>query len=179
MHAYKVLNAGRSEFTGLVWPLPAGGEPGQWVHAEGPLALCVNGIHASTTEQLPHWLGAEIWEIELDGEVVVADAALVASRARLLRRIDAWDEPTRRRFAQRCLERACAIAERYPAGEGLVDNVRHAMNSAAAAPAGYWTAVLAGESDTGRRAGRDYDEGFLRERTLQAQWLRRELQLAD
>jgi hypothetical protein len=53
------------------------------------------------------------------------------------------------------------------------------MNSAAAAPAGYWTAVLAGESDTGRRAGRDYDEGFLRERTLQAQWLRRELQLAD
>ena len=179
MHAYKVLNGGRSEFTGLQWPLPAAGRPGQWVHANGPLALCVNGIHASTTEQLPHWLGAEIWEIELDGDVVVADAALVASSARLVRRIDAWDELARRRFAQACLERACAIAERYPAGEGLVDNVRYAINSAAAAPAGYWTAVLAGESDTGRRAGRDYDEAFLRERAIQAQWLRRELDLTD
>lgn len=179
MRAYKVLNGGRSEFTGLEWPLPAAGQPGRWVHADGPLALCVNGIHASTTEQLPHWLGAEIWEIELDGDVLVEDAALVASTARLLRKIDAWDEPARRRFAEACLERARTIADRYPSGEGLVTALERALSLASAAAAGYWTAVLTGESETGRRSGRDYDEAFLRERAIQAQWLRLELQLTD
>lgn len=179
MRAYKVLKEGRSEFTGWRWPLPAGGQPGAWVHVEGTLTLCVNGIHASTMEQLPHWLGTEIWEIELGGEVLREEAALVASQGRLLRRIDAWDEPTRRRFAEACFERAQEIADRYPAGEGLVDKVEHTLSWAGAAPAGYFTAMLAGESDTGRHSGPDYDQAFLRERAIQADWLRRELELAD
>lgn len=179
MRAYKVLKDGRSEFTGLRWPLPAGGHPGEWVYAPGALRLCVNGIHASTTEQLPHWLGTEIWEIELGADVLREEAALVAAQGRLVRRIDAWDEPTRRRFAEACLERAREIARRYPAGQGLVVKVEHTLSWAGAAPAGYFTAMLAGESDTGRHAGRDYDRAFLRERALQAQWLRRELQLTD
>ena len=104
---------------------PAGGgrcqtreRPGEWVHADGPIALCVNGIHAANPEQLPHWLGTEIWEIELGGEVVREEAALVASQARLLRRLDAWDEAMRQRFAEMCLRRAREIAEEYPAGSG-------------------------------------------------------------
>jgi hypothetical protein len=179
MRAYKVLNEGKSEFTGWQWPLPSDEQPGEWVHADGPIGLCVNGIHASTTEQLPHWLGAELWEIELDGEIVRDEAAVVASRGRLLRRIDAWDEPTRRRFAEACLERAREIASGYPAGEGLVEKVEHTLSWAGAAPAGYFTAMLAGESDTGRHSGPDYDRAFVRERAIQAQWLRRELRLVD
>ena len=103
MHAYKVLRDGRSEFTGWRWPLPDADEPGAWVHATGPIGLCVNGIHASTPEQLPHWLGTELWEIELGGDILEDEAALVASQGRLLRRVDAWDEPMRGRFAEMCL----------------------------------------------------------------------------
>jgi hypothetical protein len=177
MHAYKILKDGRSEFTGWRWPLPDGDRLGEWVHAAGPIALCVNGIHASTPEQLPHWIGTELWEIELAGEVLEDDAALVASQARLLRRVDGWDEPMRGRFAEMCLERARELADDYPAGAGLVTKVEHTLSWAGAAPAGYFTAMLAGERDSGARAGSDYDAAFLRERARQARWLREQLKL--
>ena len=179
MRAYKVLRDGRSEFTGWRWSLPEGDRPGEWVHADGPIGLCVNGIHAAHPEQLPHWLGTEIWEIELGGEVVREEAALVASRARLLGKLDAWDEPMRRRFAEMCLRRAREIADDYSAGSGLVSKVEHTLSWAGAAPAGYFTAMLAGERATGAHSGRDYDAAVVRERARQAQWLRDELQLVD
>lgn len=177
MHAYKVLRDGRSEFTGWQWSLPDGDQPGAWVHAEGAIAVCINGIHASTPEQLPHWLGAELWEIELGGDILEHEAALVASQGRLLRRVDGWDEPTRGRFAEMCLERARELADGYPAGAGLVTKVEHTLSWAGAAPAGYFTAMLAGERASGEHAGPDYDVAFLRERSRQARWLRDQLKL--
>ena len=177
MHAYKVLKDGRSEFTGWRWPLPDADQPGQWVHAEGPIALCVNGIHASTPEQLPHWLGIELWEIELAGNVLEEEAALVASQARLLCKVDAWDEAMRGRFAEMCLQRAHELADDYPVGVGLVTKVEHTLSWAGAAPAGYFTAMLAGARDSGVRAGADYDAVFLQERSRQARWLREQLKL--
>jgi hypothetical protein len=179
MRAYKVLRDGRSEFTGWRWPLPDAERPGEWVHADGPISLCVNGIHAASPQQLPQWLGTEIWEIELGGEVVREEAALVASRARLMRRLDAWDEAMQRRFAEMCLHRAREIAEGYPAGSGLVSKVEHTLSWAGAAPAGYFTAMLAGESATGVHSGPAYDAAFMSERARQAQWLRAELALVD
>lgn len=179
MRAYKVLTDGRSDFTGWRWSLPEGDRPGEWLYADGQLGMCVNGIHAATTEQLPQWLGDEIWEIELGGQVLTHEPALVASQARLVRRIDKWDEATRRRFAETCLARARAIADEYPQGLGLVEKVEHTLSWAGAAPAGYFTAMLAGERATGRHAGADYDAAFARERSVQAEWLRRELELAD
>lgn len=177
MRAYKVLRDGRSEFTGWQWPLPEADRPGDWVRAAGPIALCINGIHASTPEQLPHWLGTELWEIELAGDVLEDEAALVASEARLVRRVDAWDEPMRRRFAEMCLRQAGELAADYPAGAGLVAKVEHTLRWAGAAPAGYFTAMLAGERNSGERAGPAYDAGFLRERARQAAWLRDQLKL--
>ena len=179
MRAYKVLRDGRSEFTGWRWPLPDAERPGEWVCADGPIGLCVNGIHAANPEQLPHWLGTEIWEIELGGDVVREEAALVASQARLLRKLDAWDEAMRRRFVEMCLRRTEEITEAYRAGCGLVTKVQHTLSWAGAAPAGYFTAMLAGESAAGVHSGPDYDAAFLRERARQAQWLRDELQLVD
>jgi hypothetical protein len=177
MHAYKVLRDGRSEFTGWRWPLPEADQPGRWVHTAGPIGLCVNGIHASTVEQLPHWLGSELWEIELGGEILEDEAALVASQGRLLRGVQAWDERMRGRFAEMCLERARELTDGYPAGAGLVTKVEHTLSWAGAAPAGYFTALLAGERESGARAGPEYDSAFLRERARQAQWLRNWLQL--
>jgi len=178
MRAYKVLNqGGRSDFTGWDWPLPEQDQPGAWVVAEGELRLCHNGIHASTAEQLPHWLGMELWEIELDGEIRHEEAALLASRARLVAKVEAWDESMRKRFAQWCLERAREIARSYPPGEGLAEKVQHTLWWGGAAPAGYFTAMLAGESRAGRHSGEEYDAAFLAERRLQTEWLVRELAL--
>ena len=177
MRAYKVLNQGRSDFTGFRWPLPEDGQPGAWVSAAGELALCHNGIHASTVQQLPHWLGMELWEIELDGEIRREEAALLASRARLIAAVDAWDEPMRQTFARWCLSRAQDITAGYPSGAGLVDKVSHTIWWGGAAPAGYFTAMLAGEAVAGCHAGPDYDAAFLAERARQSEWLARELAL--
>lgn len=180
MRAYKVLSDGRSEFTGVPWPLPAGGQPGEWVLANGALGLCTNGIHASTVDQLPQWLGDEIWEAELDGEVLEAEPALVASRARLVRRVDAWDEEARLGFSHDCAQRARQLAARYPAGaEIFTVKIEPFAERGMAAAVGYWTALLSAESATGRRGGPDYDAAFARERAAQAAWLRATLRLTD
>jgi hypothetical protein len=180
MRAYKVLNNGRSEFTGLAWPLPGEGEAGRWVRASGPIGLCVNGIHASTVDQLPQWLGAEIWEIELSGQILRTEPALVAEQGRLIAHIDEWGEDARIDFSRDCAGRARGIAARYPAGEPILTGKIEPFAERGNAPAvGYWTALLTGESATGRRAGPDYDVAFARERAHQAQWLRRELRLRD
>jgi hypothetical protein len=180
LRAYKVLMDGRSGFTGWQWPLPDSGRPGEWVAASGPLGLCANGIHASTVDQLPQWLGDEIWEAELGGEVLRTEPALVAARARLVRQISEWDEPARLAFCQDCAGRAEQIAERHPEGaEVFTGKIEPFTGRGMAAAVGYWTALLAGESATGRRAGADYDAAFARERALQARWLRRELRLPD
>lgn len=178
MRAYKVLNQGCSDFTGFRWPLPSDRQPGSWVSAEGELELCHNGIHASTLAQLPHWLGMELWEIELDGEVRHEEAALLASRARLISLVQAWDETMRQTFARWCLSRAQEITAGYPPGAGLVDKVSHTIWWGGAAPAGYFTAMLAGESVAGCHAGAQYDAAFLAERGRQSDWLARELGLS-
>lgn len=177
MRAYKVLNGGRSSFTGSAWPLPAGDQPGGWVHAQSPLGLCRSGIHACTTDQLPQWLGTEIWEVELAGEVLHEKPAIVAEKARLVYRIERWDAPTHVTFAQACLQPTQEITATYPAGSEFVAKVEHCVSWGGAAPAGYFTAMLAGESATGRHGGPDFDAAFARERARQADWLRRELNL--
>jgi hypothetical protein len=179
VRAYKVLSGNRSEFTGTRWPVPVGDRRGDWVVASGPLGLCTNGIHASTVDQLPQWLGDDIWEIELDGEVLRTEPALVAGRARLVRRIDEWDERARLAFCQDCVRRAREIAAGYPAGAEITGKIEPFAGRGMAAALGYWTALLAGESATGRRGGLDYDVTFARERGAQASWLRRELRLAE
>jgi hypothetical protein len=178
VRAYKVLREGRSEFTGWRWPLPSGEQPGEWVRATGPLELCVRGIHACTADQLPQWLGSEIWEVELGGEIVPQGPAVLASQARLLQRLERWDADAQSRFALDCAQRARAVIARYPAGEELFSaKIEPFSKRGMAAAVGYWTALAAGECATGRRGGPDYDRVFARERARQAEWLKRELQL--
>jgi hypothetical protein len=164
---------------GLRWPLPEGDRPGEWLVAEGPLGLCANGIHASSVDQLPQWLGDELWEAELDGEVLRTEAALVAARARLVRHVDAWDKAARLAFCQDCGQRARELVAEYPAGAEIVAEIGVFTEQGVVAEVGYWTALLAGEKATGRRSGADYDVAFARERAAQADWLRRELRLPD
>jgi hypothetical protein len=178
--AYKVLRGGRSGFTGWHWPLPDGDRPGDWVCATGPLALCRNGIHASTVDRLPQWLDEDLWRIELDGEVLATDPALLAARARLVGKVDEWDEGARLAFCCDCAQRGHELAARYPAASEVVTvKIEPFSELGMAGPVAYWTALLAGQSASDRRDGPEYDVAFARERAFQARWLRRELGLTD
>ena len=92
MIAYKFLRPdGTGAFTGFSWPLLNGG-PSAWVEArEDP---CRSGIHACrrSTSALGR---PRLYEAELDGEILEHRSKLIASRARLTRRIEAWEADAR------------------------------------------------------------------------------------
>jgi hypothetical protein len=103
--AYKFLRAGRiGPFSGTQWP-----ERGE-VEASGPLEACRNGVHACRVDDLAYWLDDELWEVELLGDIVEERLKLLARGGRLVRRIDSWDDATRRAFAEWCLRRVAAHA---------------------------------------------------------------------
>jgi hypothetical protein len=68
--------------------------------------VCKRGIHACRTHDLPWWLGEELWQIELGGEVTRGQHKLVAPAGRLVSRIDGWTTPRAHEFAEACAGRA-------------------------------------------------------------------------
>ena len=88
------------------WPLPRNGKPGKWLKVEGELVPCRNGLHLCTPEQLVDWLGPTIWLAEAGKERIDAGDKTVVRRARLLSRVETWDEKSARLFACDCAHRA-------------------------------------------------------------------------
>lgn len=125
MIAYKFLREGGvGLFTGHRWPTPAGGEPGEWVEAAEPLAMCESGIHACTADDLASWIDDELWVIDLAGEIEETDDVVVATRGRLLRRVDEWSADTARAFASDCVLRARERAAAVLDEAGRADDAR-------------------------------------------------------
>lgn len=111
MIAYKFLRRdATSVFTAFRWPLPPGrdGPPGPWV--EATVQPCRSGIHACRPADLPLWAGQVLYAVELGGDIVAQPTKLVASRARLLRRIDGWDGAVADRYTRMCADRAHELA---------------------------------------------------------------------
>jgi hypothetical protein len=165
--AYKFLRPdGTSVFTGFNWPLPNGG-PGSWVDAK--VEPCRSGIHACGPEHLPLWAGRVLYEVELDGEIVDDRTKVVAGRARLTRRIDAWEESVRDRYTRMCADRA------------------HELARGASPPLEQWEAAIEpsvreGPALLGFMAARIAEEiggpdAYHAERARQTEWLLRELAL--
>lgn len=169
MIAYKFLDAaGEGRFSCFAWPRPAGaGSAGEWVEAES--SLCASGIHACRVGDLPFWLDAELWRIELDGPIVEANRKVIASRGRLLERVVGWDEATGRDFSSACADRASAIAGDAEAFRGYVADARKNVGVGPLAVVGSIAARVA--ELAGGVAG--YDA----ERAIQAQWLAERLGL--
>lgn len=92
-------------------PVPADGE---WLEHDGPVILCESGLHASECpfDALQYAPGGTLCLVELDGEIVSGDDKLVASRRRIVKRIDA--EPLIREFARWC---ALQVIEHWDAPE--------------------------------------------------------------
>jgi hypothetical protein len=163
--AYKFLRPdGTSVFTRFTWPLPNGG-PGAWVDAG--VDPCRSGIPARRRGDLPLWLGRALYEIELDGEIQEEATKIVAPRGRLLRRVDAWDEPTRDEYTRMCADRAHELAR----SEGLSEWDAVVEPSVPEGPAllGFVAARIA-EQISG-------PDAYHAERRCQAEWLAERLGL--
>jgi hypothetical protein len=159
--AYKFLRAGSvAPFTGFRW------EPGRWVEA-GDAVPCEEGVHACRIEDLPFWTNDELWEIELDGEVVASGRKVVASRGRLLRRVDGWTAESARAFGDASSARARALSDALPGdamARAYAEDAERRAGQGRAYVATYIAAVAA--EHVGGPAGRDA------ERAAQADWFR-------
>jgi hypothetical protein len=123
--AYKFLDGnGRTYFSGFAWPLPTDGAPGEWVESAA-VRPSYEGVHACRGDQLAFWLTPNLWEIELDGEVVEATHKIVAPRGRLVRHVEEWTA-VGREHAERCGWRARSLAVealRRAGADGLADRL--------------------------------------------------------
>ncbi len=109
MIAYKFLRPdATSIFTAFGWPLPDGGQPGGWIDAA--VDPCRSGIHACRPSELPLWIGQALYQIELAGEIIEQRWKLVASRGRLVRRIERWNDQLRGAYTRMCADRAHELA---------------------------------------------------------------------
>jgi hypothetical protein len=157
MTLYKVLDAGSvAPFTRFAWP------EDEWVEAE-TVEPCRSGIHACRARDLPFWLGPELWEIELDGDLTEQTRKVVARRGRLVRRIPEWNIGLLRAFTASCRAETKLRVGSIALLSGFVGDIdrfrsgdRHGLAAFAAA--------RAAELDGGPAA---YD----RERARQAAWL--------
>lgn len=124
MIAFKFLRPqGVAIFSGHAWQTPAAGQVGEWVEAgEGPLVPCVNGVHASAPHDLAFWLAEELWEVELDGELIEGPQAIIARRGRLVRKVEAWNATTALELGKVAAQRATDALAR--AGDAAPDTAR-------------------------------------------------------
>jgi len=152
MKAYKFLTGGGTgRFSEFQWPLPIKDGVGDWVDAGEELEDCRTGVHACTPRQLLDWIDDELWEIELDGEIVERDAMIVAQRGRLLARITAWNDGMAQEFAEACAWRARDFAFRGLRRLGLTEEAERLVETAELAEM-QTAAVAAFESTDGAAA---------------------------
>ena len=163
--AYKFLRPGRvGRFSRFRW------ESGVWVEAEAT-ERCEAGIHACRVQDLPLWLDDELWEIELDGEVVEGDRKLAATRGRLTTRIERWTPELSHEFGRFCLQRTRERVGFLPVLSGFVSDLERFVAQDRIAIAGF-AAARAAEL-------RDGPSAYAEERKAQASWLASRLDLVE
>jgi hypothetical protein len=161
--AYKFLDEGAiGPFTGFRWPV------GEWVEAAG-VDPCLEGIHACRVRDLPVWLGHELWEIELTGDVLERERKVVAPRGRLTRRIEAWNESLAHDFGRFCVQRTRRRVGFLPVLGGYVADVERFVA---------WQRIpIAGFAAARAAERRDGPAAYYQERLAQAAWLAERLGL--
>src|SRR4051812_1503447 len=152
MIAYKFLAPGAvAPFTGFHWPV------GEWVAASGR-DQCRQGIHACRIRDLPLWIHAELWEIELAGEIDEQPRKVVAERGRLVQRVTGWNEGLAAEFGRFCAARTRERVGFLPVGSGYVGDVDRFVATGRIPIAGF-AAARAAEWRGGPGAGGEGSEG--------------------
>jgi len=163
MKYYKILNKNRESCHGgeCKWAYR------KWMPHIDNIEACRRGYHVCREQDLVYWLNEAIWEVEIKGETIELDDKVVASDARLVRKIKAWNEKAARLFACDCaehvlkyarkqdratLENTIAVARRFANGKATKDELADARDAA-------WAAARAAARDaawaSARAAARD------------------------
>ena len=115
---YKLLNADGSPSNGgrgVIYSLPDGRKPGEWMPPIADISLCCRGYHAAEIKHLLNWRGSVLCKAEVRGAVIEADDKLVASEIRLISVVKGWNEKNLRLFAADCADHVLPIFEKkYP-----------------------------------------------------------------
>ncbi len=109
---YKFLAPGAvGPFSGHHWPSPGlSPEPAAWVVAEPPFDPCRNGLHLCRPRDLPWWLHQELYVVEAAGATEEHESFVLAGRARLVHRVDAWGRESAYGFGRDCAWRLRDLA---------------------------------------------------------------------
>ena len=181
--AYKFLARGAvGTVTEFAWPQPtAAGQPGAWIEAAAPIALCESGVHACRLPELAYWLHDELWLVELDGELREASDCVVASRARLVRPVQAWLDGGSARFAHAARDHAAQLtaaapeASRARLAQYVADSSAHLPHGATAL-----AAFCAAMAVAWLHGGDHFDDaGYRRERRWQSAFIANDLALTS
>ena len=159
MTAYKFLaEDGTGGFSRFAWPQPTGGSAGR-PGSRPRSSPCRSGVHACRVMDLPYWIAPALYEIELDGDERSEPIKVIAPRGRLVRRIRAWNDRTRKEYARRCIARM----EAFAADEPRLADWGPRDTSASPAFLGFVAARLAEELDG--------TQAYVEERGRQSAWL--------
>lgn len=112
---FKVLKEDGSSYHGGdgKWNLPRDGQPGEPMPPiVGDLIAREHGYHLCRPQDLMEWLGPSIYLAQYRGERLESDNKIVVREARLLRRLETWDERIARLFAADCVERVLPVFEK-------------------------------------------------------------------
>jgi hypothetical protein len=120
MKLYKTLDEQGHSYhaTSGQWALPVKNSDGTWTAGDwmtagdGKIIPDRNGFSLYPEGDLVRWLGPVLYEAEYRGEKTECDHQIIVREARLLRRLDGWNERTMRLFACDCAERALSTWER-------------------------------------------------------------------
>ena len=94
----------------------------KWMPHISDIEACRRGYHVCREQDLTHWLNEAIWEVEIKGNIIEQSDKVVASDARLVRKLKTWNERTARLFACDCAERALRFADANQVG-GLENTI--------------------------------------------------------
>ena len=129
---------------------------------------------------LPYWLDQQLFQIELGGELVETESAVVAERGRLIKRIDAWTDTGWAALCSFCQQRTdenlARVTEQFPAelerARFFVNEVQTFVQTGAYATAVYVAAVAAHVASE-----LEPEAAYRAERAKQAEFLATYLQL--
>ncbi len=173
MIVYKFLALGaRTPLSGSAWPTPNAGAPGAWVTAQAePFAPGLPWVHVCREAELAHWLHEELWVAEAEGQHRESLDCLLVERARLLRRVGAWQTGGALQFTRACAAHAAAFDAASSAAQGYLTDARMAGDAGYTAVSAHASALAATLARIASGDALDEDLAYRDERAWQSAWI--------